>query len=78
KKGVKVIGIHAFCECNIENLTISESVTEIGNRAFQGCGKLQSVTIPESVKKIGSDAFNDTPWRERLGALVVINHCLLN
>ena len=78
-EGVTEIGQGAFGDCRkLWEVIIPESVTEIGGRAFQGCGKLQSVTIPESVKKIGSDAFKDTPWRERLGALVVINHCLLN
>ena len=76
---IEELGWRSFAGCkNLTSVTIPESVTEIGVRAFRGCGKLQSVTIPESIKKIGSDAFKDTPWRERLGALVVINYCLLN
>ena len=38
--------------------TIPNSVTSIGNYAFDGCSGLTSVTIPNSVTSIGSSAFN--------------------
>jgi hypothetical protein len=41
--------------CN--NTTIPNSVTNIGNSAFCGCGSLTSVIIPNSVTNIGSSAF---------------------
>ena len=37
--------------------TVPESVTTIGDWAFQGCTGLQSITIPESVTEINSGAF---------------------
>ncbi|MBQ3616844.1 MAG: leucine-rich repeat protein, partial [Bacteroidales bacterium] len=39
------------------DITIPESVTAIGDKAFFNCKSLTSVTIPESVTSIGSDAF---------------------
>jgi len=38
-------------------VTIPNSVTSIGDRAFWGCESLTSVTIPNSVTSIGSSAF---------------------
>ena len=43
--------------CN--NSTIPNSVTSIGNSAFNGCTGLTSVTIPNSVISIGLGAFSD-------------------
>lgn len=56
-KGVKAIEVNAFSECNIENLTIPEGVTAIGQVAFWECRNLREVTIPESVTEIGGRAF---------------------
>ncbi|MBO7227888.1 MAG: leucine-rich repeat protein, partial [Bacteroidales bacterium] len=36
-----------------------DSVTEIGDWAFNDCSSLQSIVIPDSVTKIGKWAFND-------------------
>ena len=40
------------------SLTISNSVTSIGYKAFSGCSKLTSITIPNSVTEIGNSAFS--------------------
>ncbi|MEE0956616.1 MAG: leucine-rich repeat protein [Ruminococcus sp.] len=40
---------------------IPDSVTGIGNDAFDGCAGLTSITIPDSVTKIGDDAFCNCP-----------------
>ena len=43
----------------LTNFDIPQSVTSIGNEAFQGCSMLESVSIPASVTSIGSCAFSD-------------------
>ena len=42
----------------IKDLVIPNSVTSIGNSAFENCSSLTSVTIPESVTSIGNSAFS--------------------
>ena len=47
-----------FMECaSITNTEIPNSVTTIGDSAFNGCRGLTSVTIPNSVTTIGDNAF---------------------
>ena len=42
-----------------KNTIIPNSVTSIGNWAFECCSSLTSITIPNSVKSIGEEAFSD-------------------
>ena len=57
--GVTYIGVGAFDNefRVLKSVTIPNTVTEIGMRAFDDCVNLDSVTIPESVTKIGIEAF---------------------
>ena len=58
RKGVKVIGEHAFAFCDsLTNINIPNSVTTIGKLTFDGCESLTSINIPNSVTTIGDSAF---------------------
>lgn len=48
-------GVHNFIA--LVKVEISNSVTSIGEMAFQGCSNLTSVTMPSSVTSIGKSAF---------------------
>ena len=58
KDGTRIIADSAFRWSGITNVTIPDSVTSIGNYAFEDCTSLTSVTIPNSVTSIGSSAFD--------------------
>ncbi len=51
--------IYSDEDSEITKLIIPNSVTSIGECAFNGCSNLTSVTIPNSVMSIGDDAFSD-------------------
>lgn len=65
-KGVESIGDYAFHNCrNLRAVTISDSVTSIGNHAFDvSC--LESIVIPKSVVSIGEGAFLTLELKEIL------------
>ena len=62
---VTQIGEKAFWYCAKEkvltNVYVPESVTEIGDFAFNGCSALTGFTIPSKVTRIGYSAFS-SPW----------------
>ena len=48
----------AFASCAyIQNVTLSNEITEIGIRAFYACRSLESISLPENLKTINADAF---------------------
>ena len=57
ENGITYISPEAFDHSAIEELRLPESVTEIGDDAFRGCGKLKTISLPSSLTKIGSGAF---------------------
>lgn len=54
---VTSIGTGSFSEGSFNSISIPNSVTSIGNKAFYSCNHLQDVTLPESVNGIGESAF---------------------
>ena len=48
------------------SVTIPDSVTSIGDRAFSWCDSLTSIIIPDSVTSIGDSAFNYTTYYNNL------------
>lgn len=51
------ISERAFFNASIKKVNVPNSVTSIGNKAFQGCKVLTDITIPDSVTTIGEWAF---------------------
>ena len=49
--------LNSFAPAGLSEYTIPNSVTTIGESAFEGCDSLTSVTIPDSVTTIGDEAF---------------------
>ena len=43
---------------SLTSITIPDSVTSIGERAFYNCSSLASITIPNTITSIGDQAFN--------------------
>lgn len=61
---------NAFRSSNLISVTIPNSVTSIGNDAFNWCAKLTSVTIGDNVTTIGTSAFQSC---YRLASLTIGN-----
>ena len=57
RKGVKVIGNGAFEWRYFLTINIPNSVTTIGDSAFEGCESLTNINIPNSVTTIGEGTF---------------------
>lgn len=57
-RGVEEIAPDAFCEnYELSALTLPDSLTRIGDRAFSGCSFLRSVSFPRGLLSIGEQAF---------------------
>lgn len=55
---VTSIGDMAFQACKAKNITLPDSLIEIGRGAFQQCRKLTRIEIPNHVQVIRADAFS--------------------
>ena len=65
----KIIYIEAFSGCtSLENITIPDGVTSIGDWAFSVCESLGSITISDTVTSIGDYAFSVC---ESLGSITI-------
>ncbi len=53
---------------NVQSVTLPDSVTSIGQRAFRNCTDLEVVLGGENVETIDSDAFDNTVWDNNLPA----------
>ena len=58
-KSVTIIAKYGFQNWDIKSVSIPNSITMIGDFAFQNCKLLSSVEIPSSVVTVGTNAFND-------------------
>lgn len=81
---VKSIGDHAFDGkrtngINLENVTISEGITSIGDFAFYSCTNLKNVKLPDSVIDLGVQTFllceNLTTVNIPKNLTKIQNHC---
>ena len=54
---INYIGDYAFWHTKLTNIIIPNSVTSIGNGAFDGCTQLTNMNIPYGVTSIGKEAF---------------------
>ena len=59
-RGITTSGpkMHLFENSNVQTVVIPDSVTYLGDGAFQNCKKLKSVTMSKNVTKIFENAFN--------------------
>lgn len=57
--GTEVIGVRAFENCALENVTFSDGLLRIESRAFEMNMDMESITIPASVTYIAPDSFID-------------------
>ena len=58
-KPVTIIADDAFKDTSITSVVMPDSITEIGNNAFNNCSSLASVTMPDQLVTIGDAAFNN-------------------
>lgn len=55
-KTVRIIGNDAFCNTDVDDLSLKEGVVKIGDRAFLN-NDLKDILLPEGIETIGVEAF---------------------
>lgn len=58
EEGTRIIADYAFQDTNVINIKVPDSVTYIGNGAFEYCKKLKSISLSKNIKNIKSYLFN--------------------
>lgn len=58
EEGITKIGSDAFYSCSVQEVSLPDTLKEIGSYAFGHCSKLSEVNLPENLQKIGGRAFN--------------------
>ena len=53
------IGTAAFARTEITSVILPDSITSIGNEAFESCKQLETVVMPKNLKTIGWEAFQN-------------------
>ena len=69
------LNLSSFTDGCLTHITIPDSITSIGNGAFQGVTELTTITIPASVKDISDYAFKGASG---LRFIIFDQDCLLN
>lgn len=57
--GITEIGGNVFKRKDIKSIIMSDTVTKIGDNAFNGCASLESITLSKNLTDIGHWAFGD-------------------
>lgn len=70
--GVTRIGQYAFLDCNLNSITIPDTVTEIDSYAFSSCDGLTDIYYEGTKEQWGAISFG-TAWDSETGAYTV--HC---
>ena len=63
-KSLTSLGDHAFMDTSIKELTLGESISYIGHRAFSECYNLERVFLNKNINYIADDAFKECRVRE--------------
>lgn len=67
--GFKLISFKAFHESFVERVRLPPTLWQIGNNAFEKCGKLKTVELPDSLMEIGQSAFKECASLEKVTLL---------
>lgn len=59
--GVTEIGKMAFYQTGLESVSLPDSLTKIGDTAFEVCERISELSVPSSVTSIGTNAFRLVP-----------------
>lgn len=60
-EGYDRVGDEAFANSSITNINFPNTLTLIGESAFENCTNIASITLNEGLENIGKKAFMDTP-----------------